>query len=87
MLTHPISGLLVYDVSAQSGFGEHGRVGFTPSEAATCWNWWTDASSQVRRRVFVDDYVLSVSGSQVKVNHLDDLATDLAVVSIVYGDE
>ncbi len=47
-----------------------------------CWNWWTDASSQVRRSIIMDDYVFSISDSLIKANPLDDLATDVAQISL-----
>jgi len=76
------SGLLVYDVTAEDGFSARGRVPHPVGQEASCGNWWTDATSQVKRSVVMDDFVLSISESLIKVNALGDLATDLAVVDI-----
>lgn len=76
------SGLKVLDVSATTGFGLHGQVAHPPSPAATCNNWWTNASSEVRRSVVLDDYVYSISESRIKVNKLDDLAQDLVDIPL-----
>lgn len=79
------SGLMVYDTTAVDGFHLRGRVEHPPStgyDEASCSNWWTDASSQVKRSIIMDDYVFSVSTTSIKVNHLDDLPTDVAAVSI-----
>lgn len=76
------SGLLVFNATAQSGFSEVGRVAHPPGQEIDCSNWWTDAKSQVRRSVFMDDYVFSISGSTVKASALSNLAVDLASVSI-----
>jgi hypothetical protein len=76
------SGLLVFRATADDGFSELGRVVHPPDQNVNCSNWWTDASSQVRRSVFMDDYVYSISGSTVKVNALGNLATDLVTIPI-----
>ncbi|MBW2529542.1 MAG: beta-propeller domain-containing protein [Deltaproteobacteria bacterium] len=79
------SGLMVYDTTVQTGFHLRGRVYHPPATGygeASCSNWWTDASSQVKRSVIMDDYVFSVSSSLIKVNHLDDLPNDVTEVAI-----
>jgi Beta propeller domain len=76
------SGLLVYRATADAGFAELGRVTHPASDGISCSNWWSDASSQVRRSVFMDDYVFSISGSSVKANALGNLATDLVTIPI-----
>ncbi len=76
------SGLLVFRATAGTGFAELGRVAHSPDPSIDCSNWWTDASSQVRRSVFMDDYVFSISGTTVKANALSALATDLVTIPI-----
>jgi hypothetical protein len=76
------SGLLVFRATAPDGFSELGRVTHPPDQGVDCSNWWTEGRSQVRRSVFMDDYVYSISGSTVKVNALGSLATDLASIPI-----
>jgi uncharacterized secreted protein with C-terminal beta-propeller domain len=80
------SGLMVYDVTSASGFKLRGKVAHplatTGGAAPSCQNWWTNASSQVKRSIVMDDYVFSVSQKLIKANHLDNLATDVATVSI-----
>lgn len=85
------SGLLVYRASADSGFEPLGRVAHASQAAApgtdgageSCDRWWTDAHSAVKRSLWFDDYVYSISGQALKVNHVDDLARDVAVVPLV----
>jgi hypothetical protein len=79
------SGLIVYDVTAAGGFRLRGRVDHPRSPAASCSNWWTNASSEVKRSIIMDDYVFSVSDTLVKVNALGALATD--VTSIVISED
>jgi hypothetical protein len=76
------SGLVVFDATASTGFAERGRVAYPPAAGVSCSNWWTDAKSQVRRSVFMDDYVYSITGSTVKANALSNLSADLATLSI-----
>lgn len=76
------SGLMVYDVTAQTGFALRGKVPHPRGENATCSNWWTDASSDVRRSIVMDDYVFSVSGRRIKVDHLNALGQSVAEIPI-----
>ena len=76
------SGLMVYDATATSGFSLRGKVSHPAGSGVTCNNWWTRANSQVKRSIIMDDYVFSVSGDKIKVNHMDNLSHDLATVVI-----
>jgi hypothetical protein len=76
------SGLMVFDVSVDRGFSERGRVSHPRGPSATCSNWWTNASSDVQRSIFMDDFVYSISDVRVKANKLDALSTDLAEISL-----
>lgn len=88
------SGLMVYDVSVENGFKLRGRVSH-PFESTTsygddvgsgynsaCSNWWQNASSQVKRSVFMDDFVYSISTSLIKVNDLKNLSNDVTSISL-----
>lgn len=82
------SGLLVYDVTTGTGFSERGRVSHPPKSGngqynnAACSNWWTNASSEVRRSVIFDDVIFSVSDEVIKASSLNALTTPLATVSL-----
>ncbi len=84
------SGLLVYDVTADSGFSLHGKVSHPPAQSSTsnyygnnlCSNWWTEASSTVERSIVMDDYVFSVSRTRIKVNALQNLSSDIREINI-----
>jgi hypothetical protein len=83
------SGLMVYDTTVTSGFALRGKVTHPNSSDSGdqqngygyydmgCSNWWTNASSEVKRSIIMDDYVFSVSDTRIKVNHLGALATDV----------
>lgn len=79
------SGLLVYHVSPDTGFEPVGGVPHSAPEHADtyygrCYNWWTQSNSYVKRSIFMDDYVYSVTDDSLKASHLDDLSADVALV-------
>lgn len=76
------SGLLAYDVTAEKGFHLRGRVAHPAAEGVTCGNWWTNATSQVKRSIVMDDYVYSLSTERIKVNALSNLQLELRDISL-----
>lgn len=76
------SGLLVYDVDVERGFTklggvDHGKAG------VSCSTWWSNATSAVKRSVFLDDLVYSIAGDRAKVQRLDHLGADVAELSLL----
>ncbi len=80
------SGLLVYDVTANGGFSKRGQVAHPNAskgyDSRGCSSWWTQAHSEVKRSVIMDDFVYSISERRVKVNGLSNLASDIAEISL-----
>ena len=80
------SGLLIYDVTVRGGFSQLGGVSHLEPNSDdnyyACSNWWTDSNSVVKRSIFMDDYVYSVTLDQIKVNSLDNLGHDIAVITL-----
>ena len=74
------NGLLVYDVSAESGISLRGSVDHGGRHS--CYNWWQQASSSVQRSLFMEDYVYSVSGLELRVNDTRDFASDVSQLSL-----
>lgn len=78
------NGLMVFDVTADDGFREHGRVGHALLQDdgyySGCYNWWTTPNSGVRRSIIMDDYVYSVASDRINIAHLDDLSTPVSSV-------
>ncbi len=83
------SGLMVYDTTVAQGFSLRGKVAH-PNSSQTgdsqngwgyydtgCSNWWTNATSEVKRSIIMDDYVFSVSDTRIKINDLRDLGADI----------
>ncbi len=86
--TMTFSGLMVYDVTSASGFSLRGKVAHPAASSQQgygggCSNWWSNASSEVRRSIFMDDFVFSISDSRIKVNRLDQLSIDVKDLSLL----
>lgn len=79
--TMSFSGLMVYNVTAATGFKLTGKVEHLKA-GASCHTWWTNATSTVKRSVVMDDYVFSVTDEVVKANHLANLPVDVAAIPI-----
>ncbi len=80
--TMTFAGLMVFDATIDSGFAEHGRVAHTLDPHASCYNWWTQASSTVKRSLFLDNFVYSISDAELKVRDVGALGTELVTVPL-----
>jgi len=74
-------------VTTDAGFEYIGGVSHKVPEtentySGECSNWWTDSNSIVKRSIFMDDYVFSVTEDEIRVNSVSKLGTDIAVVSL-----
>jgi hypothetical protein len=80
------SGLMVFDVSVDTGLRERGRVAHPATSGAYdnagCSNWWTRASSVVQRSVFMDDFVYSIAQDVMRVQNVGMLGKDVAAVKL-----
>jgi hypothetical protein len=62
---------MLFDIDTQAGISEHGRVASPLDPSVSCGNWWTDASSQVKRSIFMDRVVYSISDQALQVASVD----------------
>ncbi len=80
------AGLMAFDVSLETGITEHGRLPFldvaTVSSTSNCNQWWTSASSLVKRSIFMDDWIYALSDEQLRVASLADMAQVLKTVPL-----
>lgn len=76
------SGLMVFDATVDTGFAEHGRVAHTLDPNATCYNWWTRSSSTVKRSLFLDNFVYSISEGELKVRDVNALTSELVTLPL-----
>jgi hypothetical protein len=74
------SGLLVYDVDIEKGFTRLGGVDHG-AKGASCSTWWSNATSAVKRSVFLDDLVYSIAGDRAKVQRMSQFGKDVADIS------
>jgi uncharacterized secreted protein with C-terminal beta-propeller domain len=75
--TMTFSGLMVLGVDLATGFSLAGGVAHPVPADVTCGNWWTHGSSAVKRSLFLDDFVYSLSDEHLKVQDSRALGTDL----------
>jgi len=76
------SGLLVFDVDVERGFTRLGGVDHG-TKGVSCGTWWSNASSAVKRSVFLDDLVYSIATDRVKVQRMNQLGIDVADLSLL----
>jgi len=75
------SGLLVYRVTLDGGFArlggvDHGKAG------ASCRAWWSEGHSDVKRSIFMDDLVFSISQRLMKVEKMSRFGQDVASIAL-----
>jgi hypothetical protein len=75
------SGLLVYDVSIERGFRRLGGVDHG-TKGTRCGTWWSNASSAVKRSIFMDDLVFSIATDRMKVQRMPEFGYDVADISL-----
>lgn len=84
--TMTFNGLMIYRVTAEDGFKYLGGVSHADKDALNkpyaCYNWWTQSDSMVKRSVFMDDYVFSVTDKEIRADRIDNLGTDVSVISL-----
>jgi uncharacterized secreted protein with C-terminal beta-propeller domain len=79
------NGLAVYDVSLDAGFHYRGGVihnSLSGMASDACANWWTRSGSLVKRSVFMDDFVYSVTPGEIRVDSVNRLGADVAVINL-----
>jgi uncharacterized secreted protein with C-terminal beta-propeller domain len=81
------SGLLVYRLTLDQGFT---RLGGVPHEApeseqeyrGACSNWWTRSNSIVKRSIFMEDWVYSITLNEIKIAAIDDLSNPIKTLDL-----
>ncbi len=85
--TMTFSGLMVYEVAPETGFEFLGGISHSAPEnpyvySSACYNWWTDSNSYVKRSIFMDDYVFSITQDTIKANLIYELGEDIAEINL-----
>jgi uncharacterized secreted protein with C-terminal beta-propeller domain len=75
-------GLLVYKVSIAGGFERLGGIDHG-TRGVSCGTWWSNATSAVKRSIFMDDLVYSIATDRLKVQRLGQFGKDVANVSLL----
>lgn len=75
------AGLLVYRVQVDKGFERLGGVAHA-KEGTRCSTWWSQATSSVKRSIFLDDLVYSIALDRIKVQKLGAFGIDVADIAL-----
>lgn len=75
------SGLFVYDVSVEGGFRRLGGVSHGKA-GVDCNTWWANATSAVKRSIFMDDLVFSIATDRMKVQRMGKLGEDVGDIAL-----
>jgi uncharacterized secreted protein with C-terminal beta-propeller domain len=76
-------GLMVFGVQPTSLDYRGGVPHAAPQQSrSACSNWWTQATSQVKRSVFMDDYVYSIAQDLVQVANVNALGSPLVSLTL-----
>jgi hypothetical protein len=81
--TMTFNGLMLFNASTGQGFSERGRVAHAVAPNVSCGNWWTNGSSTVKRSLFLDNFVYSISDRELKVRNIYALGTDITTVPLL----
>ena len=71
----------MYRVSIDTGFQRLGAIDHG-AKNARCANFWSNATSAVKRSIFLDELVYSIAPDRIKVQKLGALGTDLADIAL-----
>jgi uncharacterized secreted protein with C-terminal beta-propeller domain len=70
------------DVAPKAKPSERGASRVPPESLRACSNWWSQSSSYVKRSIVADDYVFSVSNSEIRISDLRNKWRKLPVLGL-----
>lgn len=74
-------GAYVFDLTLEKGFEVKGKI--THNEGDDLAYWW-DSPNVVRRSLFMDDVLYTVSPSKIKANDLNDVSKEIKEIKLPY---
>ena len=69
-------------VSVEGGFKRLGGVNHG-TKGANCDTWWSNATSSVKRSIFLDDLVYSIATDRLKVQRMGAFGIDVADIALM----
>ena len=82
-------GLMVFNVSIDDGFNKLGSISHTEDMNQNeddyyygCYDWYSNPASFVKRSIFMDDYLYSISQTKIKIAQLDNLEEIVNTLSL-----
>jgi uncharacterized secreted protein with C-terminal beta-propeller domain len=77
-------GAVVMNVSLTDGFSQRGKITHVSSEEEAKRGYYYDSTSIIRRSLFMDDVLYTISDKMIKANNLSDL-TSISEVNFPYS--
>lgn len=78
--TMTFNGLMLFKTTVANGFDYLGGVDHEIK--GSCYNWWTNSDSAVKRSIFMDDYVFSVSDKDIRIDLISEPGKHVAVIEL-----
>jgi inhibitor of cysteine peptidase len=78
-------GVYVFGLTPKDGFELKGKV--SHQESYEQYGYWYYSGNQVRRSLFMDDVLYTVSGKLVKMNDLNNIDKELGTVDLPYNSD
>jgi len=78
--TMTFNGLMVYQITVDNGFDYIGGVDHEIQ--SSCHNWWTDSDSAVKRSIFMEDYIFSISDKDMRIDSLSEPGNHVAIIKL-----
>ncbi len=76
-------GAYVFSVSPENGLDVKGKITHNEGDEIRDWYWYGSPNS-VRRSLFMDDRLYTVSGIKIKANDLNDISKEIKEVKLPY---
>ena len=78
-------GAYVFGLTPEDGFKLKGKISHYEGDEGEKWYWWQSPSS-VRRSLYMDDVLYTISAKYIKMNDLEDIEEEINEVELPYNE-
>ncbi len=78
-------GAYVFSLTPERGFDVQGKI--THSEGKERWDYYYSSPSAVRRALYMDDVLYTISATTIKMNELDDIDEEIGEIDLPYEEK
>jgi uncharacterized secreted protein with C-terminal beta-propeller domain len=72
---HTWDGAYVFNISTEGGLALKGRITHSDGNVQPCWGWY-DSPNSVKRSLYIENVLYTISDGMVKMNNLADLSDE-----------